>query len=81
LLEALKEIKDLLSLRLDENASCGSIKKRAELKIADIETRIDTLKRMKKVFGGLVAACDGQSSVSQCSILEALDRPGEVATR
>ncbi len=74
----LKEIKDLLSLRLDENASCGSIKKRAELKIADIETRIDTLKRMKKALGGLVAACDGRSTVSRCSILEALDHPDEI---
>jgi hypothetical protein len=68
-------------LCLDENTSCGSIKKWAELKITDIETCIGTLKRMKKALGRLVSACDGRSVVSRCSILEALDHPDETMVR
>src|SRR5271170_6503727 len=36
----LKEIKDLLTLRLDENAPCSTIRKRAQVKIVDIDARI-----------------------------------------
>jgi len=77
----LKEIKDLLTLRLDENAPCSTIRKRAQVKIVDIDARIDALNRMKKALSGLVAACDGRSTVSQCSILESLDHSDQVAVQ
>src|SRR5947209_4073737 len=41
----LKEIKELLSLRVDPATSCDDVKARAEVKIADIEERIATLQR------------------------------------
>lgn len=67
------EIKELLSLRLDTTTSCADIKSRAEAKIADIDEKIRTLKRMKTTLKKLTSKCNGQGSVNECSILDALD--------
>ena len=69
---SLKEITELLSLRLDPETTCGDIKKRAEAKIADIEERIRSLRNMKKALTKLVATCNENDTVRECSILETL---------
>jgi len=69
---SLKEIAELIALRLDPATSCSDIKQRATAKIADIDGRIRDLQGMKKVLVRLSAACKGQGPVSECSILEAL---------
>ncbi len=70
---SLKEIKELLALRIDPEASCEDIRQRAEAKIADIEEKVRTLRRMKKALVKLTAACNGRAPVSECPILEALE--------
>jgi len=40
---SLKEIKELLELHADPQATCGDIKQRAELMLADINKRLDDL--------------------------------------
>ena len=69
----LKEIKELLSLRMDSSTQCEDIRQRSITKIDDIETRIAVLERMKAALVKLTAACDGQGSVSDCPILDFLD--------
>lgn len=69
----LKEIKELLSLRLDPSASCADVKSRADQKIADIETKIHTLQRMKRALLKLSKSCNGRGTSVECPILEALD--------
>lgn len=70
---SLKEISELLSLRVEPNTTCGDIRRRAEAKIVDIEGRIETLQRMKRALMELVALCQGRGPISECPILEALD--------
>jgi MerR family mercuric resistance operon transcriptional regulator len=70
---SLKDIKELLGLRLAPGATCGHVKKRAEAKIEDIEERIKTLQRMKRALRKLSDACGGKDSVNECPILDALD--------
>ena len=70
---SLKEIKELMALRLAPGTTCGQIKKRAEDKIEDIEDKIGSLQRMKRALRKLTAACGGKGSVSQCPILDALE--------
>jgi Hg(II)-responsive transcriptional regulator len=70
----LKEIKELLALRLDSRATCADVRKRSEAKIADINGRIRTLRAMKKALERLATACSGRGSVSDCPILEGLDK-------
>ncbi|GBE12011.1 mercuric resistance operon regulatory protein [bacterium BMS3Abin13] len=73
---SLREILELLSLRLDPAATCGDVKKRAEIKIADIGKKIWTLQRMKKALITLTMECKGSGPVRECPILEALDTKG-----
>ncbi len=71
---SLKEIKELLKLKVTTVATCDQVKKRAESKIEDIQHKILTLQRMKKALKKLNAACSGKGSVSECPILEALEK-------
>lgn len=72
---SLREIKELLSLRVDSATSCGEVKKRAEAKIADIEGKIRHLQEMKHALVKLTAACRGKGPTGDCPILEALAKP------
>ena len=77
---SLKEIKELLSLRVDSVSSCGEVKKRAEEKIADIEKKIHTLREMKQALGRLALACRGKGPTGECPILEALGEPDRTSS-
>jgi MerR family mercuric resistance operon transcriptional regulator len=70
---SLREVRELLSLRLDPARSSAEAKAHAEAKIADIEQKIQTLRRMKQTLVDLTEACDGCGPVSDCPILDALD--------
>ena len=74
----LNEIKNLLSLRLDPKARCEDVRKTTQEKIAEVESKIKDLQKMKRVLGKLVKACDGQVSVDDCPILEAFDKRGRM---
>lgn len=70
---SLKEIWELLTLRVDPDTTCGDVKRRAEDKIVDIEEKIQALQRMKKALIKLTAACTGRGPTSECPIMEELD--------
>ena len=70
---SLREIKELLALRLDPETNCEDIRQRAEAKIADIEEKVRTLRRMKEALAKLTAACIARPSTNECPILEALE--------
>ena len=74
---SLKEISELLSLRVDPNTTCGEVKRRAEAKIADMEDKIKTLQKMKRALVQLTALCKGRGPTSKCPLLEALDTTEE----
>jgi len=70
---SLKEIKEILSLRVSPGVICENIRVRAEVKITDIEKKIKALKKMKRALVKLTAACRGDVPANQCPILEALE--------
>ena len=69
----LREIKELLALKLDPAATRSQVRQQAEAKVADIDQRIRELKRMKAALTPLITACDGQGSLEGCPILEAIE--------
>ena len=77
---SLKEIKDLLALRLDPDTTCADVRARAEEKLRDIEAKMRDLRRMKRTLSSLAAACPGGrgSAAGDCTILESLDPPNPV---
>lgn len=70
---SLKEIKELLAMRVDGRTTCAEVKDHAERKIADIEAKIQSLRRMKAALSKITKQCTGRGPTSECPILEALD--------
>src|SRR3990172_1419364 len=67
----LKEIKELLSLKIESSATCGDVKHFAEHKLIDIEERIRDLKNIKNVLIKLIDQCVCEElSTDDCPILE-----------
>jgi len=71
----LREVKELLALKLDPRASRSEIRERAVAKVADIDKRIAELRRMKKALAPLIEACDGRGTLEGCPILAAIEEP------
>jgi MerR family transcriptional regulator, copper efflux regulator len=69
---SLREIKELLALRIAPGATCPQVKRRAEAKIGDIEEKIRSLQQMKRALEKLVGACAGKRPLRECPILDAL---------
>lgn len=67
---SLREIHELLGLYFGEQTRCQEVRERAEVKIADMESKIADLNRMKSALQALVDECgNGQG---ECPILESL---------
>ena len=71
---SLKEIRELLALRVSPRTTSAEIRKRAEAKIADIDGKIRSLESMNKTLRKLTKSCTGCGPASECPILESLDR-------
>jgi len=74
---SLKEIKELLALRLAQNSTRADVRQHAEAKIADIEQKVQQLRAMKKALLNLTEACSGNGPASNCPILESLSLDDE----
>ncbi len=69
----LNEIKDLLNIRSDPQATKSDIKKKTLAKIEDVEQKINDLSRIKEALDHLASSCDGHGPLEDCPILNALD--------
>ncbi len=71
---SLSEIRELLALRMSPRTTSAEIRKRTEAKITDIEGKIKSLDSMRKTLVKLARSCGGCAPLSECPILESLDR-------
>jgi MerR family transcriptional regulator, copper efflux regulator len=71
---SLKEIKDLLSLRIDAHTTQADIRKRTQAKIADVEQKILHLQAIHASLLRMAEDCSGCGSLKDCPILESLDK-------
>ena len=69
----LKEIKELLNLRLDPMTSCDDVRQVAEEKLKNILAKIQSLQGIEKALGELIGACAVGGPDGECPILEALE--------
>ncbi len=70
---SLAEIQELLSLRVDPDATQLQVREKTQAKIDEIEVKIHALERMKSTLHSLLDACQGDGPASVCPILDALD--------
>jgi Hg(II)-responsive transcriptional regulator len=68
----LKEVKELLTIRIRAGSSCADVRRRAEAKVAAVDEKIQQLQAIRDALVKLVAKCSGQGPLASCSILEAL---------
>ncbi len=71
---SLKEISELLRLRVDAQTSCDEVKQRTEAKLAEVEQKMVELQRMRQALLQVAALCTGPGPTSACPMLEALDQ-------
>ena len=69
----LKDIKTLLSLRIDPSSTRAEVKAKTIEKITEIVGRIRDLMKMKETLESLVHACSGRGKVEGCPIITAMD--------
>ncbi len=70
----LAEIKGLLDLRVDDEATCRDVKAQAEEKLDEVEEKIRDLTRIRDALTRLADACEGGGGpTSDCPILDAMD--------
>ncbi len=70
---SLREVDELLSLRVDRRNGASAVRRRAEAKITDIEHKLADLERIKSVLVELTSCCQSKSPTGDCPILEALE--------
>ncbi len=76
----LKEIRQLLGLRIEQGQACGQVRAATQAKLVEVETKIADLQRLAAVLAELVAACGDQRPTSDCPVLYALEgEPNETA--
>ncbi|MGE0327860.1 MAG: MerR family DNA-binding protein [Polyangiaceae bacterium] len=70
----LKEIRELLSLRVDPARTCADVRNFARTKIVEIQERVDELERIQRALERLARSCRGKGPLQECPILEALEK-------
>src|SRR5271167_1291543 len=64
---SLREIRELLSLGVKSTRECGPVTHKAQQKLAEMESEIERLQRLRRTLRKMVKECDGQCLQSQKS--------------
>jgi len=75
----LKEIAELLELRVSPTTTCDDVRGLAESKLTDIAEKVRTLKTLERALKRLVKQCNDVSAATGCPILDALDSEAEAS--
>ena len=65
----LREIHELLELRVQQGSTCGDIKARASRHLRDVEEKLRSLREVRKALQQLIDLCDGDRLVGDCPIV------------
>jgi MerR family mercuric resistance operon transcriptional regulator len=68
----LKEINELLELRVRPRRNCAQVKQSADAKIAGIDDKIAALRRMRRALKDLTKACEERRPTTECPLLASL---------
>jgi Hg(II)-responsive transcriptional regulator len=71
---SLKEITELLLLRVDAQRSCDEVQQHTEAKLAEVERKMIELQRMRQALLQIASLCTGQGPTGRCPMLDALDQ-------
>jgi MerR family copper efflux transcriptional regulator len=69
----LREIRDLLEMRVDPDRSCADVRSLAHAKLDDVRQKMADLARIEGALTDLAQACRGRGPTSECPILDAME--------
>lgn len=70
----LREINDLLNLRVSSVARCGTIQVKAQAKLRQVEAKARDLRALARALQRLIRTCQAGKPTDQCQILQKLDK-------
>ncbi len=70
----LREIKELLEMRVLPGESCAEVRQIIGAKLADLDRRMKEMRRLRRVLVKLDAACGNRTNFGSCPALWALER-------
>jgi Hg(II)-responsive transcriptional regulator len=70
---SLNEISELLALRVEAQTTCNEVQQIVEIKVADIEQKIESLQRMQQILTNLLHHCQMRQETDECPILAAFE--------
>lgn len=70
----LKEIHELLDLRILPGESCAEMRDLLQAKLKDVDARMKELRRLRRVLEKLVSACAHRREKTNCPALWAMER-------
>lgn len=73
---SLREVEELLSLRVNSKTTCGDVQKKTEAKIVEVESKILNLQRIKRALEKMTDICRSNTRTNECPILDMLDADG-----
>ena len=70
---SLREVRELLALRVEPGTTCADVREKAQAKVTEVRQKIADLRAIERTLKTLTATCSGDGPVSDCPILESLD--------
>lgn len=70
----LREIAELLNLRVTSTARCGDVERKAQAKLVEVEVKVRDLRALARVLEGLIRTCRAGQPTDRCPILKSLER-------
>ncbi len=72
---SLREVKELLALRVEPGTTCADVRRKAREKVDAVRRKIADLQAIERALENLSATCSGEGPMSDCPILQSLDGP------
>jgi len=69
---SLKEIEEILELRITQESTCTDMQLRVTEKMNDVGNKIEELIKIRDALGRLLKKCTGKGPIGKCPILEEL---------
>lgn len=70
----LREIAELLNLRVSSTARCGDVQQKAQAKLKQVEAKMRDLRSLASALRGLIEDCQAGQPTDRCPILQSLER-------
>lgn len=71
---SLKEIRELLELRVRHGAACAEVERKTRDKILLVNKKLSELTSLRRTLNRLVASCEARQKTADCPVLQTLEK-------